>query len=61
MDMLIGLIKELNTCGYDKVLFFSREGYFIKQAYDLVKNVDAVEGIYFYASRQALQVPTFSY
>ena len=53
------LNKELNTCDYDKVLFFSREGYFIKQAYDLVKNVDAVEGIYFYASRRALQVPTF--
>lgn len=39
---------------YDKILFFSREGMLIKKAYDIVNNNK--DGLYFYASRRALQV-----
>ena len=41
---------------YDKVLFFSREGFFIQKAYNMVGRTSILNQCYFYASRQALQV-----
>lgn len=59
--MLYGYVKwlssELRNRGYDKVLFFAREGFYIKKAYDLIKDDDSIPEMYFYASRRALQVP----
>lgn len=59
--LLFGYVNWLNAKliegHYDKVLFFSREGYFIKKAYDLVKSKNSPDSMYFFASRRALQVP----
>lgn len=59
--MLYGYVKwlssEFRNRGYDKVLFFSREGFYIKKAFDLVNGDDSMPEMYFYASRRALQVP----
>lgn len=59
--MLYGYSKWLDDKfsehGYDYVLFFSREGYFIKKAYEVVHSLSGPSRMYFYASRRALQVP----
>ena len=51
------LDNEFSEHGYDYVLFFSREGYFIKKAYEVVHSLSGPSRMYFYASRRALQVP----
>lgn len=52
------LDTEFSKHKYDKILFFSREGSLIKQAYEIIKTTNT-DSMYFYASRRALQVPAF--
>lgn len=47
------LKKELNSKGYDKVFFFSRDGYMMKKAFDLI-NDGNIESEYVYFSRKSL-------
>lgn len=58
--LLYGYIKWLENSfknnKYDKVLFFSREGFLIEKTYSLICAQDGLSQCYFYASRQALQV-----
>ena len=41
---------------FSNILFFSREGKFIKKAYDMINDEKNNQGIYFLASRRALQL-----
>lgn len=52
--------EQLLTKKIDKVFFFSREGQFIKKAFDLIKTKDFDEK-YLYVSRRSLTVPAISY
>lgn len=63
-SLLYGYVKwlesEFRGHDYDNILFFSREGCFIKKAYEKAKRPDSPAGVYFYASRRALFVPTLN-
>ena len=50
------LKKELKDQGYNKVFFFSRDGYMMKKAFDLVNDTD-IESHYVYFSRRSLRIP----
>ncbi len=39
---------------YDKILFAARDGYLLKHFYDIMKNENYPEGVYFYTSRKAV-------
>ncbi|SCX27169.1 HAD hydrolase [Agrobacterium sp. DSM 25558] len=58
----IWLAEHVGKGGYDKVFFFSRDGYLIKEIFDLLNvalyNMKLPESVYFYASRKA-SVPLY--
>jgi len=57
-NYFIWLIEELKGC--DKVLFNSREGYFLKEIYDLFKSkYDLPESVYFKTSRKISALSAF--
>ena len=50
------LKKELVGKGYNKVFFFSRDGFMMKKAFDLINDTDIVSQ-YVYVSRKCLRLP----
>lgn len=50
------LKAELIARGYDKVFFFSRDGYMMQKAFDRI-NDTAIRSEYVYFSRKALRAP----
>lgn len=52
------LAKELKKEKINKVYFLSRDGYIIKNVYDLIKG-ENINSQYLYVSRRSLQVPAF--
>ncbi len=50
------LIKNLEENNIDKVYFLARDGYIMKQVFDIVNN-SKIKSYYFYASRRAVIVP----
>ena len=50
------LKRELESKGYEKVFFFSRDGYMMKKAFDLINDTE-IETHYVYFSRKALRTP----
>ena len=54
------LKKELISKGYDKVFFFSRDGYMMKKAFDLI-NDTGIKSEYVYFSRRSLRLPLLYY
>ena len=57
-NFFIWLKNELNGC--DKVLFNSREGYFLNKIYDIFKNkFDLPESVYFKTSRKLSSIVSF--
>ncbi len=48
--------SQVNNEQINCILFFSRDGYFMKQMYSLMFEEDSPRSFYFYASRRALQV-----
>ena len=51
------LKADLKAKRIDKVYFFSRDGYVIKRAFDLMNEDGAIESRYFHASRRSLRIP----
>lgn len=51
------LKADLKVKGIGKVFFFSRDGYVIKRAFDLMNEDGAIESRYFHASRRSLRIP----
>ena len=60
LDFSIWLIKEINKNNINKVFFLSRDGYIVKEAFDLINNDKQILSSYFYASRRSITVPSFS-
>lgn len=60
--MLFDFVKWLKNSLIDnsisKVYFFSRDGYLMKKAFDIINNND-IDSFYFYTSRRSLLVPSF--
>jgi predicted HAD superfamily hydrolase len=54
-DFIHWLHYSLKCDGFNQVFFFSREGYFLKQAFDLLYS--DIKTNYLYVSRRALRVP----
>ena len=59
--VLFGFIKwlkcKMSEDSIDKVLFFARDGYIVKKAFELFNDYDLVETKYVYCSRRAFTVP----
>lgn len=53
------LKSEIDKNKIDKILFFSRDGYIIKKAYDVLYPNN--NGSYFYTSRRSMIIPSFYY
>ncbi|MBI4855613.1 MAG: haloacid dehalogenase [Acetobacterium woodii] len=61
LNYVLWLIKKCDECKIDKVLFFSRDGYFIKKIYDFISikmKIKVPNSIYFLTSRRAASVAT---
>lgn len=56
------IINEATKNKYDKIFFLARDGYIIKQCYDLISQFvpNLPKSEYLYASRRALSVPSIS-
>lgn len=52
------LIGELENNNINKVFFFSRDGYIMKKAFDIINVNSGIRSYYFYASRRAIIVPS---
>lgn len=53
-SMICDLKSKVSEKEYDKVLFASRDGFLLQQLYDIARNSDMPESIYFYTSRRAV-------
>lgn len=54
------LRKEIEKERIKKVFFLSRDGYIIKEIFDIIYQDDKVETTYLYASRRSILVPAFA-
>jgi predicted HAD superfamily hydrolase len=51
------LLTDLKNKRINKVFFFSRDGYVIKRAFDILNADNCIESLYLYVSRRSLRVP----
>lgn len=54
------LIQQCNILHLKKLFFFSRDGYLLKKAFDLMHSIDA-KSDYFYTSRKAIIIPLLQF
>ena len=52
------IYNELNKNNINKVFFLARDGYIMKQAFDIVNKNPKIKSSYFYASRRSIIVPS---
>ena len=51
------LIEDLKKQGISQILFFSRDGYIMKEAFERMPNHERFDAQYIYVSRRSLRVP----
>ena len=51
------LLRSVKKEGIQNVLFFSRDGYFLKKAFDTINDNPDIHSTYFYCSRRAFVIP----
>lgn len=58
-DFCYWLLEDLCKNNIQKVYFLSRDGYIIKQVFDIINKNSDIKSYYFYASRRSITVPSF--